>query len=85
MRILTLGAGPLGSIFTRQLVEAGHDVTLLARGRAHNLKTPHIDRLYPYYSPDTPPIPPGDRRRFPSATWGSGFHCWCCLWQHCCS
>lgn len=33
MKILIYGAGPLGSIFTSRLHEAGHDVSLLARGK----------------------------------------------------
>lgn len=33
MRILVYGAGPLGSLFAAQLHEAGHDVTILARGQ----------------------------------------------------
>ncbi len=32
-RILVFGAGPLGSIFATQLQEAGHDVSVLARGQ----------------------------------------------------
>ncbi len=33
MRTLVFGAGALGSLFSARLLEAGHDVTLLARGR----------------------------------------------------
>jgi ketopantoate reductase len=33
MRILVYGAGPLGSLFAGKLHEAGHDVSLLARGQ----------------------------------------------------
>jgi ketopantoate reductase len=33
MKILVYGAGPLGSLFTARLLEAGHDVSLLARGQ----------------------------------------------------
>jgi len=33
MRILIYGAGPFGSFFAERLVEAGHEVTLLARGK----------------------------------------------------
>ncbi len=33
MKILVFGAGPLGSLFTARLLEAGHDVSLLARGQ----------------------------------------------------
>lgn len=33
MKILVYGAGPLGSLFAGRLVEAGHDVSLLARGK----------------------------------------------------
>jgi 2-dehydropantoate 2-reductase len=33
MRILVYGAGPLGSLFAARLKQAGHDVSLLARGR----------------------------------------------------
>ncbi len=32
MKILVYGAGPLGSLFSAKLQEAGHDVALLARG-----------------------------------------------------
>jgi ketopantoate reductase len=39
MKILVYGAGPLGSLFTARLMEAGHDVSLLARGqRLANLR-----------------------------------------------
>jgi ketopantoate reductase len=39
MKILVYGAGPLGSLFAAKLCEAGHDVSLLARGqRLNNLK-----------------------------------------------
>ncbi|MGC9468246.1 MAG: ketopantoate reductase family protein [Anaerolineae bacterium] len=33
MRILVYGAGPLGSLFAARLHQAGHDVSLLARGQ----------------------------------------------------
>lgn len=33
MKILIYGAGPLGSLFAARLIEAGHDVSLLARGQ----------------------------------------------------
>ena len=33
MRVLVFGAGPLGSLMALRLQEAGHDVSLLARGR----------------------------------------------------
>jgi 2-dehydropantoate 2-reductase len=33
MKILIYGAGPLGSLFAVRLIEAGHDVSLLARGQ----------------------------------------------------
>lgn len=33
MKILVYGAGPLGSLFAARLHEAGHDVSLLARGQ----------------------------------------------------
>jgi 2-dehydropantoate 2-reductase len=33
MKILVYGAGPLGSLFAAKLHEAGHDVSLLARGQ----------------------------------------------------
>jgi len=33
MKILVYGAGPLGSLFTARLLEAGHEVSLLARGQ----------------------------------------------------
>ncbi len=33
MRTLVYGAGPLGSLFAQQLHEAGHDVSVLARGQ----------------------------------------------------
>ena len=33
MRILIYGAGPLGSIFASRLYDAGHDVSILARGQ----------------------------------------------------
>jgi ketopantoate reductase len=33
MKILVYGAGPLGSLFAARLCEAGHDVSLLARGQ----------------------------------------------------
>ncbi len=33
MKILVCGSGPLGSLFAARLNQAGHDVTLLARGR----------------------------------------------------
>lgn len=33
MKILVYGAGPLGSLFSARLLEAGHDVSLLARGQ----------------------------------------------------
>jgi 2-dehydropantoate 2-reductase len=33
MKILVYGAGPLGSLFAARLDEAGHDVSLLARGQ----------------------------------------------------
>jgi 2-dehydropantoate 2-reductase len=33
MKILVYGAGPLGSLFAARLHEAGHEVSLLARGR----------------------------------------------------
>ncbi|MCE7792984.1 hypothetical protein K8O68_11205 [Salipaludibacillus sp. CUR1] len=32
-KILIYGAGPFGSLFTERLIEAGHDVSLLARGK----------------------------------------------------
>ena len=32
MRILVLGAGVIGSVYAGRLLEAGHDVVLLARG-----------------------------------------------------
>ncbi len=33
MKILIYAAGPLGSLFTARLHEAGHEVSLLARGQ----------------------------------------------------
>lgn len=36
MKILIYGAGPLGSLFAARLIEAGHDVSLLARGQRLN-------------------------------------------------
>ena len=33
MKILVYGAGPLGSLFAARLHEAGHNVSLLARGQ----------------------------------------------------
>jgi ketopantoate reductase len=33
MKILVYGAGPLGSLFAAKLLEAGHEVSLLARGQ----------------------------------------------------
>ncbi len=33
MKILIYGAGPLGSLYAVRLIEAGHDVSLLARGQ----------------------------------------------------
>ena len=33
MKILIFGAGPLGSLYAARLIEAGHDVSLLARGQ----------------------------------------------------
>lgn len=33
MRILVYGSGPLGSLFAARLLDAGHDVSLLARGQ----------------------------------------------------
>ncbi|KMQ50758.1 2-dehydropantoate 2-reductase [Chitinispirillum alkaliphilum] len=33
LRVLVFGAGPLGSLFASRLVDAGHDVTVLARGK----------------------------------------------------
>ena len=33
MKILIYGAGPLGSLFAARLIQAGHDVSLLARGQ----------------------------------------------------
>jgi 2-dehydropantoate 2-reductase len=36
MRILVLGAGPLGCLYTHLLSQAGKDVTLLARGRRYD-------------------------------------------------
>jgi ketopantoate reductase len=40
VRVLVFGAGPLGSLMTARLHEAGHDVSLLARGqRLDDLKT----------------------------------------------
>ena len=35
MRIMFVGVGALGSYFGGALAEAGHDVTLLIRNRAH--------------------------------------------------
>lgn len=35
MKILIIGAGPLGSLFAARLVEAGQNVSLLARGQRH--------------------------------------------------
>ncbi|MEV3950585.1 2-dehydropantoate 2-reductase N-terminal domain-containing protein [Streptomyces halstedii] len=34
MKLLVYGAGVLGSLFAARLHEAGHDVSLLARGRS---------------------------------------------------
>jgi 2-dehydropantoate 2-reductase len=40
MKILIYGAGPLGSLFAVRLLEAGHDVSVLARGqRLQELRT----------------------------------------------
>jgi 2-dehydropantoate 2-reductase len=33
MRILILGAGVIGSVYAGHLRDAGHEVTLMARGR----------------------------------------------------
>ena len=33
MRVLIVGAGVIGSVYTGKLLEAGHEVALLARGR----------------------------------------------------
>jgi len=33
MKILVFGAGPLGSLYAARLIEAGHEVSLLARGQ----------------------------------------------------
>ena len=33
MRILVLGAGVIGSVYAGKLLQAGHEVVLLARGR----------------------------------------------------
>jgi ketopantoate reductase len=36
MRILVVGAGVIGSVYAGRLLEAGHSVTLCARGRRFN-------------------------------------------------
>jgi 2-dehydropantoate 2-reductase len=43
MRILVLGAGVIGSIYAGKLLEAGHEVVLLARGvRRADLQAPGL-------------------------------------------
>jgi len=36
MRVLIVGAGVIGSVYAGKLLEAGHEVVLLARGRRHS-------------------------------------------------
>ena len=36
MRILVFGAGPLGSLYAHRLIQAGKDVTILARGQRYD-------------------------------------------------
>ena len=39
MKILVYGAGNLGSLYAAKLKDAGHDVTILARGkRLHSIR-----------------------------------------------
>jgi 2-polyprenyl-6-methoxyphenol hydroxylase-like FAD-dependent oxidoreductase len=70
MKILVYGAGPLGSLFAGRLHQAGHAVSLLARGqrlddefrelaRQTSVPTPASERLYAYFDPATPRMPQG--------------------------
>ena len=36
MKILIYGAGPLGSLYAHRLIQAGKDVTILARGQRYD-------------------------------------------------
>ena len=39
MKILVYGAGNIGSLYAAKLMDAGHDVTILARGaRLHDIR-----------------------------------------------
>ena len=50
MKILVYGAGPLGSLFTAKLHEAGHEVSLLARGQRLGDLREHGVVLVDYYT-----------------------------------
>jgi hypothetical protein len=69
MKILIYGAGVQGSLYGARLFEAGHDVTLLARGsRLADLRAPRIileDRISKRCTvtrlPIVDPLSPGDK------------------------
>ena len=46
MRILLIGAGPLGTIFTGLFKQANIDITLLARGKRYESLKNHGVELY---------------------------------------